>query len=78
MSTFLKMLTEGYVRKLPYKKRQEYDDLCDVIRELTEQYEQLQKEGKDTKEICKMLGIALEECFAFVQREFYSRNYNQD
>lgn len=50
--------------KLPeYKKRE--TELYDKIRKLSEEFDRLCAEGKDTTEILKQLGVALEEFYSF-------------
>lgn len=61
-------------KRLTVKKRQEYDALCDKIRELSLEYDLLDKEKKDITEINKRLGMLLDQCFAFVRREYYNKN----
>ncbi|QDR80573.1 hypothetical protein [Sporomusa termitida] len=61
-------------KRLTVNKRQEYDDLCDKIRELSLEYDLLDKEKKDITEINKRLGMLLDKCFAFVRREYYNKN----
>jgi len=59
-------------KKLPAKKRQEYDNICNEIQELSQEFDRLIKEQKDTTEIHKRLGIVLDTCLEFVRREFYN------
>jgi hypothetical protein len=55
-------------RKSPEYRRRE-TELYDKIRNLSERFDQVRAEGKDTTEILKQLGVALEEFYRF-RRKF--------
>lgn len=59
--------------RLSAEKKQEYDHLCYVIQKLSEEIDRLEREQKDTKEAHKRLEVALNNCLAFVRREFYGQ-----
>lgn len=55
------------IRFLDYKKK-EYE-LCNQIRELSQELDNLQKTGKDITEICEQLETVLKE-FGAIRKEF--------
>lgn len=52
--------------KLPEYKKREYE-LCDRIREITEEFNRLGKEGKDTTDTLRRLEAVLDEFWKFRQ-----------
>ncbi|MDF2873985.1 MAG: hypothetical protein K0R22_668 [Sporomusa sp.] len=60
--------------RLSAAKRKKYDDLNNIIRELSQEIDHLEKEKKDTTEIYNQLGLALDKCMEFVRVEIYKKN----
>lgn len=58
--------------KLPEYKKREYE-LCDRIREITDEFDRLGREGKDTTETLQRLEVVLEEFWKF--REEYKDKF---
>lgn len=59
--------------RLSGKKKQEYEQLCHVIQELTQEMDRLREEQRDLTEANNRLEVAVNNCFEFVRHEIYNK-----
>lgn len=60
--------------KLSAQKKIEYDKLCNVISELSQEIDCLIKENKDASEIYEQLESTINICVTFIKKEFYKKD----